>query len=157
MSFVIQLAKQSFKFSATHFTLFSEERAEALHGHNYYVKVSVQFKSLDPDTGLAAEFSDLKMLIKKCCDQLDEKVLIPSQSPHLQIGEVDKNIELRFNHKFYSFPKEDCEVLPIVNTSSECLAQWVHQNLWPDFKKMGATALRVTLQETQGQGVSYSS
>ncbi len=156
MSYIVHLSKETFKFSATHFTLFSEDRAENLHGHNYYVSVAIRFKTLDSETGLAAEFSELKKIVKEICETLDEKVLIPSLSPFLQIGQVDENIELRFGEKFYSFPSVDCEVLNILNTSSECLAQWIYEQLSTPLIKQGAEKFRVTVKETNGQSVSYS-
>ncbi len=155
MSYTIHLSKETFKFSATHFTLFSETRAENLHGHNYYVSLALGFKEIDSDTGLAAEFSDLKKMIKEVCDQLDEKVLIPTLSPYLQVGKTDENYELRLNNKFYSFPIEDCEVLNIVNTSSECLAKWISEFLEKGLKAQGVEKFRVTVKETNGQSVSY--
>ena len=39
--FTVRLAKQDFKFSAAHFTLFPDGTAELLHGHNFQVAVAV--------------------------------------------------------------------------------------------------------------------
>ncbi|MEM7645838.1 MAG: 6-carboxytetrahydropterin synthase [Pseudomonadota bacterium] len=155
MPFTVQLSKERFKFSSTHFTIFSEDRAEALHGHNYSVSVNLEFKSLDEKTGLAAEFSDLKSIISEICDHLDEKVLLPSQSPFLNIEDENTNWKVTFANKHYSFPKMDCEVLEMVNTSSECLAQWLHEKLEIKFQKLGATFIEVEVKETQGQSVTF--
>lgn len=154
--FSLHLHKERFKFSSSHFTIFSELEAEPLHGHNYQVEVDLSFKKLDPETGLAAEFNLLKKSVDDLLKPLDEKILLPSLSPFLQLGEVDSNIEVRFQQKFYSFPKEDCEILEVVNISSECLAQWIVDVLAEDFKSYGATKVAVKVSETQGQGVSCS-
>jgi 6-pyruvoyl-tetrahydropterin synthase len=45
--FHIELAKEDFKFSAAHFTLFGPDAAERLHGHNYRVTVAVEGEELD--------------------------------------------------------------------------------------------------------------
>ena len=105
MPYIVELKKQRFKFSSTHFTIFSEDRAEKLHGHNYQVAVNIKFNDVNEDTGISVEFSEIKDEIQKLCDALDEKILIPSDSPYLNIGEVDQNVEVKYAEKFYSFPK----------------------------------------------------
>lgn len=155
MAYTVRISKDRFKFSATHFTIFSEMKAEKLHGHNYQVSVDILFKHLDPQTGISAEFSELKQILKKLCDQLDEKVLLPANSPFVILGETETNVEVKYNERFYSFPKEDCEILEIVNTSSECLAEWVYNNLKEALDQAGAKSFSVSLQESQGQSVSF--
>ena len=155
MSFQVNLSKERFKFSATHFTIFNDSDAECLHGHNYLVSVDLDFRTLAEDTGLSAEFSHLKIKIDDLCEELDETVLLPSKSPFLDIGETDTNIEVKFAHKFYSFPTEDCTILDIVNVSSECLAKWIHGRLEEDFHTIGLESLSVTIEETNGQSVTY--
>ncbi len=155
MPFQVSLSKERFKFSSTHFTIFNAREAECLHGHNYLVSVDLDFRSLAEDTGLSAEFGHLKTKIDDLCSELDEQVLLPAESPFLDIGETDTNFEVKFNEKFYSFPKEDCVILDIVNISSECLAKWVHKRLEADFHAIGLEGLSVTIEETNGQAVTY--
>lgn len=155
MPFQVSLAKERFKFSSTHFTIFNKGEAECLHGHNYMVSVDLEFKSLAEDTGLSAEFGHLKSKIDGICEQLDERVLLPDDSPFLEIEETDTNFEATFHEKFYSFPKEDCVLLPIVNVSSECLAKWIHGRLEKEFKAIGLQSLSVTIEETNGQAVTF--
>jgi 6-pyruvoyltetrahydropterin/6-carboxytetrahydropterin synthase len=155
MPFQVSLSKERFKFSSTHFTIFNAREAECLHGHNYLVSVDLDFRSLAEDTGLSAEFGHLKSKIDHLCAELDERVLLPTESPFLQIAEADGNVEVRFNDKFYSFPKEDCVLMDIVNISSECLAKWVHRHLKADFQAIGLEGLSVTIEETSGQAVTY--
>lgn len=156
MPFQVSLSKERFKFSSTHFTIFSDSEAECLHGHNYQVSVDFDFKSLAEDTGLSAEFGYLKQKIDEVCESLDEKVLLPGNSPFLDLGETDTNVEVKFGPKFYSFPKEDCEVLDIVNVSSECLAKWIHSKLEAEFSNiLGLEELSVSIEETNGQSITY--
>lgn len=156
MSYSICLSKDRFKFSATHFTVFSEHRAETLHGHNYQVTLTIDFEDTHQSTGLVTEFSNLKEILKSLCDNLDERVLLPARSPFMEMGENQGNIEVRFKNRFYSFPKGDCKLLDIVNTSSECLARWLYEKLKAPLEKLGAKSFSVTLRETQGQSVSFS-
>lgn len=155
MAYTVSLSKDQFKFSASHFTIFSKSKSEHLHGHNYYARLSIEFAELDPSTGISVEFAKLKELFKTTCDAIDEKVLLPENSPYLKIKEVKSNIEVEFNKKFYSFPKEDCVKLKIVNTSSENLAQWLSQKMEKKLKDLGALSFTVDLEETRGQSVSY--
>lgn len=155
MPFQVSLAKERFKFSSTHFTIFNRHEAEALHGHNYSVSVDLDFRTLAEQTGLSTEFGHLKTKIDDLCQELDERVLIPTQSPFLEIKEVDTNYQVHFSKKHYSFPKEDCVLLDIVNISSECLAKWLHQKLKASFHAIGLEGLSVTVEETSGQSVTY--
>jgi 6-pyruvoyltetrahydropterin/6-carboxytetrahydropterin synthase len=158
MPFQVSLSKERFKFSSTHFTIFNQEEAERLHGHNYLVSVDFDFRSLAEDTGLSAEFGLLKNKIDAICEELDERVLLPADSPFLEMGETETNIEVKFNEKFYSFPKEDCVILDMVNVSSECLAKWVYQELEQDLNAIiGLESFSVTIEETNGQAVTYVS
>ncbi|MCB0377210.1 MAG: 6-carboxytetrahydropterin synthase [Bdellovibrionales bacterium] len=155
MAFLVQLAKQRFKFSATHFTVFSKDRAECLHGHNYQVSVDFEFSDLDNKTGLAIEFQVLKDKIQKVCDQLDEKVLIPTESRFLDVKKTFTNIEVTFGEKFYSFPKQDCLLLPIANSSAESLAQWFYFQLDESFKDISVEEFSVSIEESEGQAVTF--
>ena len=162
MPYSISLSKDRFKFSASHFTLFSKERAESLHGHNYQISLTANFKEIHRETGLAIEFSELKKAIKNLCDELDEKILLPTRSPYLKTNrqpavtdQSQNNIEVRFNNRFYSFPEEECRLLDLVNTSSECLAHWFHKKLKTPLEEIGVQDYSIHLSESQGQSVSF--
>ncbi len=155
MPFQVNLSKERFKFSSTHFTIFKDHQGECLHGHNYQVSVDLDFRNLAEDTGLSAEFSQVKYEVDNICKLLDEKVLLPADSPYLDITDNSKNYDVQFGVKFYSFPKVDCVLLDIVNVSSECLAKWVHQKLSKAYVSIGLESLSVTVEESSGQAVTY--
>ena len=56
--YVLRLAKEDFKFSAAHFTLFGPDEAELLHGHNYQVEVEMVGYALDEDWQFGLRFQD---------------------------------------------------------------------------------------------------
>ena len=155
MPFQVNLSKERFKFSSTHFTIYNDSEAECLHGHNYMVSVDLDFKSLAEDTGLSAEFSHLKSRVDKICEELDERVLLPGLSPFLEIEENEENFDVYFGKKYYSFPQEDCFVLEIVNVSSECLAKYIHGRLSKEYFSIGLEEFTVTVEESSGQSVTY--
>lgn len=157
MGFKIHLGKENFKFSCSHFTIFSEKTAERLHGHNYQISVHLAVGDVDPKLGFAFDFNLVKPHIKDICDGLDEFILVPTQSPYLKVQEAGSQIEVRFHNKTYSFPKEDTCLVPITNISAEELAKFFATNLArriADIK--GWTAMDVGVEETRGQSVSYS-
>jgi len=156
MTFWIDLEKERFKFSAAHFTLFGADTAERLHGHNYQVFCSIGFAQISPETGLAAPFASLKQTIEKTCAKLDERVLIPQNSPFLSVKAELEQIEITFGRKHYSLPSEDVVLLPIVNTSSEEFARYIFGELktaWAD--TVSPKSLRVGVRETSGQMVFF--
>lgn len=155
MGINIQLAKEDFKFSGTHFTILSSTEAERLHGHNYYVQISVQVKSVDPQLGMAFDFNRIKPHVRKICKSLDEYVLLPENSPFLKIEKNEKQIRIQFSNKHYSFPHEDVRLLPLVNITSEELARFISESLKPDLQIPQIESWEISVEETRGQKVTY--
>ena len=161
MSFTIRLRKESFKFSGSHFTIFSETTAERLHGHNYYVAVDIAVDDISEPLGIAFDFNDVKPTIKHLCDELDEYVLIPESSPNLKIKTSAREVEVVFAKKRYVFPIEDVRLLPLVNLTTEELARYFAVELrgrLSDILSKNRTIrkLAVSIKETQGQTVTFS-
>ena len=73
----IEISKDYLHFNAAHFTLFSATEREDLHGHTFYVAATVT--SPVGDDGLAFDYNLFKNALKALCDELDEKVLLPSR------------------------------------------------------------------------------
>jgi 6-pyruvoyltetrahydropterin/6-carboxytetrahydropterin synthase len=156
MSFVIHLQKESFKFSCSHFTVLSAKEAEHLHGHNYQVRVALKISALDPELGFAFDFNAVKPLIKELCDDLDEKILLPLKSPFVQVTHKQEQVSALFGARKYSFPLEDCRLLSISNVTSEELARWLCLRLIERIKHLPRIErVRVAIEETRGQSVSY--
>jgi 6-pyruvoyltetrahydropterin/6-carboxytetrahydropterin synthase len=159
MSFTIHLAKESFKFSSTHFTIFSATEAEKLHGHNYQVKCDIEIDHIDSQIGMAFDFNLIKPEIKSLCDEIDEHILIATKSPFLKINRSLDSIEMTYNQRRYVFPKDDCRELELVNITSEELARYFCEKLWtrllqkkeaPKFR-----SLQISIEETRGQSVTF--
>lgn len=156
---IIELKKQNFKFSSAHFTIFSKNKAERLHGHNYTVGFRFYLDAKKIENGLAFDFNLVKPLILKSCMELDEFVLLAEKNPYLQIGISGSQVDVKFHNKDYSFPKSDVKILPTENISTEELAQW----LCLDFlKKLAALKVKialnqisVTVEESFGQSACY--
>ena len=155
--FTIHLAKEPFKFSCSHFTILSKEKAERLHGHNYQLHVDIGVGDVDANLGFAFDFNAVKPLIRGFCDELDERILIPTKSPFLKLHSGAEIIEVQFGSKKYSFPLADTLQLPLTNITTEELARFAWQRLAHDLRDEPRwTTLLVHVEETRGQGVSYS-
>jgi 6-pyruvoyltetrahydropterin/6-carboxytetrahydropterin synthase len=116
----IEISKEYLKFSAGHFTLFSASERENLHGHNYQVSCSV-ITRVGAD-GLAFDYTLIKKLLLKLCNQLDEFVLLPERSPYLRIESVGGRISVWFADECIPFLERDVLLLPIPNVTIEELA-----------------------------------
>lgn len=157
MSFVVNIGKERHKFSCSHFTIFGPEVAERLHGHNYYVRLSMTVSNLDPNLGMAFDFNDLKPIIHRVCDELDERVLIPEKSKYLKISRLKEQVEVRFQKKLYSLPAEDVVLLPFVNVTAEELARYIADRIVSFMPQhIQHTKISVNIQETRGQSVTYT-
>lgn len=154
----VTLYKDRQKFSSAHFTLFLDGSLERLHGHNY--RVAVSFSGQNLEMGLLAPFHHLKPLISELCDQWDERVLIPTQSPMVEVVETGTQCEVTVTtekaERFYSFPREDVVLLPCDNISSENLALLFVENLGERVKNTAPNiqSVSATVGETDGQEVT---
>ncbi len=154
--YTVHLAKEPFKFSCSHFTILAADRAERLHGHNYQVQVDISVDKVDAKLGFAFDFNAVKPLIRKACDELDERILLPAQSPYLQLKSNGTQVEAVFGKKHYAFPQEDTMSLPLTNITSEELARHLCERLLKDMTGLPHwTSLCVHVEETRGQSVSY--
>jgi 6-pyruvoyltetrahydropterin/6-carboxytetrahydropterin synthase len=154
--YTVHLAKEPFKFSCSHFTILAADRAERLHGHNYQVQVDISVDKVDPKLGFAFDFNAVKPLIRALCDELDERILLPTQSPYLKFDDDQTRVEVSFGRKRYVFPSEDTRLLPLINITSEELARHLCERLAMAMNALPHwTALRVHVEETRGQSVSF--
>ena len=145
-------------FSAAHQVRLSETRCEALHGHNYRTRVAVE-GGLDPETAYVIDFAELKQLMKRLVDEIDHRVLLPLQNAKLEVKEVGDSVTVAFEGApRYVFPKRDCVLLPIPNTTVEMLARYLCGRARAELEKSAALALKtieVEVEENFGQSATY--
>jgi 6-pyruvoyltetrahydropterin/6-carboxytetrahydropterin synthase len=156
MSFRIKLEKESFKFSGSHFTVFGPDRAERLHGHNYYVRLELTISDLDQKLGMAFDFNIIKPIMREITSNLDEYILLPQHSPFVSLTKTGSSIEVLFSGKRYSLPESDVKVLPVVNITTEELARFIAKELEARIKSLTPPIrhlqrLSVGVEETRGQ------
>jgi len=123
----VVVTKDYLKFSAAHFIAYPGFR-ERLHGHNYQLTVRVEAE-LGPD-GYVLDFGTVKRCAKALCDELDERVIVPSRSDCLTVRVADGAVEVVTEEgDRFLYPEGDCQVLPIVHSSAEELAAHLLERL----------------------------
>jgi len=147
----IEIAKEYLHFSAAHFTIFSATERERLHGHNFFVAAKV--KSEIGDNGLCFDYNELKDKLRTMCEQYDEYMLIPSDSPHLTVTEDGQHYQVTFNKEVLSYPKSDCKLLPVLNISVEELSRFLLSELLKDKRAIESMKLdEIELKVSSGPG-----
>jgi len=152
-TFSIEVAKDYFNFASAHFLIFANGQREPLHGHNYQVSIKIEGE-LDR-AGVVLDFISFKPVIKKICDGLDHRTLIQTESPVIQVRQRPKEIEVRYRQQRIILPKQDVILLPLINTSTELLAEHVADKIRRQVKqKFHGTQIRsleVGVEEARGQ------
>ena len=139
--FRVSVAKDYLVFASAHFITFAGHRCEGLHGHNYRVRVTVE-GALDQDTWFVFDFVVLKRLMKELCDEIDHKVLLPLENPKIQVTEEGDAVMVAVEGTLrYRFPRSDCSLLPVPNTTVEMLAELLAGRCLAQLEQLGAKGL----------------
>ena len=110
------------KFAAGHFTIFSSNRRERIHGHNFTVSCTISSNVKQND--LMFDYANYKNILADKCQKLDELMLLPSKSSYLLLNQTDKSVHCNFNNEEMVFPLSDVYIMPIDNITIEGLAEW---------------------------------
>jgi 6-pyruvoyltetrahydropterin/6-carboxytetrahydropterin synthase len=152
----IRIAREQYKFSCAHMTVFPDGSKERLHGHNYTIAVALEVDSI----ALAAmiPFVSIKAALADLCAAWKEHVLVASHNPHLVIVRDDATeLEFTLCGERYAMPRGDALLLPIDNISVEALAAHVAEILRGKLAPVAGPHLKtleVTVEESPGQGAS---
>lgn len=156
--FRVSVTKDYLVFASAHFITFAGHRCEGLHGHNYRARVTVDGE-LDEESWFVFDFVVIKRIMRGLCDEIDHKVLLPLQNPKIQIGEEGDSVTVAYEGTpRYVFPKKDCALLPIPNTTVEMLAELLAGRFRAELETMGArglTAIEMEIEENFGQTAVY--
>jgi 6-pyruvoyl tetrahydropterin synthase/QueD family protein len=143
------------KFSSAHFITFGG-KCERLHGHNYGVMVEIE-GTLNDDK-LVFDFTIIKRLAREVCQRLNHRFLLPLHNPHLQLVTSPESWEIRFQEKHYVFPRSDVVELPIDNSTSERLAEYICGELrqaLADYDTTNLHTIMVGVEEAPTQMAYY--
>ena len=129
---------------------------ERLHGHNYRATVEVE-GDLD-ENRYVFDFIALKQRTKAITDELDHRMLLATRNPLITVEQGTASIRVRYRDREWVFPREDCVLLPIENTTAELLARYVARRLAEDLQHHHGyrpAVLRVEVEENVGQSATY--
>jgi 6-pyruvoyltetrahydropterin/6-carboxytetrahydropterin synthase len=150
--YTVRVTKDYLVFSAGHFITFAGDHCERIHGHNYRVAVEVE-DDLD-ENHYVFDFLALRDLTRAITDELDHRMLLPSRSPLIVVEEDGPNWRARYKDRHWSFPRDECVLLPVPNTTAELLADYIAGRLRRDIAAGGLPlprVLRVEVEECCGQ------
>jgi 6-pyruvoyltetrahydropterin/6-carboxytetrahydropterin synthase len=156
--FSVSVTKDYLVFASAHFITFAGHRCEGLHGHNYRARVTLD-GALNDESWFVFDFVILKQIMRRLCDEIDHKVLLPLENPKIQVVEDGDAVNVAYEGKpRYVFPRKDCSLLPIPNTTVEMLAELLVSRLRAELEKIGArglTAIEMEVEENFGQSAVY--
>lgn len=125
--YTVRVEKDYLVFSAAHFITFAGNICERLHGHNYRVAVEID-GPLD-ENHYVIDFIAVRDAMKEIVAALDHHVLLPTRHPQIQVTADDRSVEATFEDRRWVFPRGDCILLPIANTTAELLAKHIGEEL----------------------------
>jgi 6-pyruvoyltetrahydropterin/6-carboxytetrahydropterin synthase len=151
-SYQVRVTKDYLVFSAAHFITFAGGVCERLHGHNYRVTAEV-FGPLD-ENQYVIDFIALRDALHAIVLELDHHMLLPTSHPQIRVTADDTSVEAAFEDRRWVFPRCDCVLLPVPNTTAELLARYIGRRLLDDLEaKTGQRPerLRIAVDECEGQ------
>ncbi len=151
----VAVEKDYLVFAAGHFITYGGQ-CESLHGHNYRVRVELE-GALD-ENSYVFDFGRLKRLMRRLCDELDHKVLLPLENPQIKLTDQDGGVSVVYGEKRYFFPRQDVFLLPVPNTTAEMIARYLGRRVQEELSAANArnlTSLMVEVEESFGQSAFY--
>ncbi len=153
LTYAIEVNKEYLNFSAAHFLIFSDGQREPLHGHNYRVHFYGEAPQLNQQD-MVFDFLDIKPLIKKICDQLDHRLLLPTENELLKIETHNQQTSIRVGVEEFNIPSADIKLLPLHNISAEALAAYLLTEISTMIQhefNFHFSFIRLKVEETSGQ------
>jgi 6-pyruvoyltetrahydropterin/6-carboxytetrahydropterin synthase len=154
--YTVRVTKDYLVFCAGHFITYHGGECERMHGHNWRVAVEVE-APLD-ENHYVFDFIALKNIMRRFTDELDHYMLVPARSKLIAVTEGPKSVRLAFRDKEWIFPREDCVLLPIENTTAELLAKYLAGKLRDELRtahQLTPDVIRMEVEESFGQTARY--
>src|ERR1700738_2895865 len=121
--FKVRVTKDHLIFCCGHFITYEGDQCERLHGHNY--RAAVEIEGPLAQNHYVFDFIALKKFTKAITDELDHHMLLPTGNAFIQVNESRERVQVRYRNREWVFPREDCLLLPIENTTAELLARYI--------------------------------
>ncbi|MEZ6071475.1 MAG: 6-carboxytetrahydropterin synthase [Pirellulales bacterium] len=148
----IRVSKSQHTFSAGHFITYDGDVCERLHGHNYRVAAEVH-GPLD-NNHYVVDFISLRDELAAIVLELDHHMLLPTEHPLIKVADDDERVVVSFQERRWEFPRCDCVLLPVANTTSELLARHIGLRLLDALERRAGARpgrIRIDVDECDGQ------
>lgn len=152
----VRVTKDHLVFCSGHFISYEGDKCERLHGHNYRTAVEIE-GALD-ENHYVFDFIALKRQTKALIDELDHRMMLPTRNRVILLEERPGSVRVRYKDREWVFPRGDCVLLPIENTTAELLARYLGERLRDALRRdyqFTPQALRVEVEESFGQSAQY--
>ncbi|QVJ03299.1 6-carboxytetrahydropterin synthase [Nocardiopsis eucommiae] len=126
-------------FGAAHAGL-HQGRFEALHGHTYTCRLDL-VGTLDPE-GVVTDFVPVRQALAEAIAPLQRRTLMPAHAPApVRLHHEDGMFVIEDGHRRFALPVQDVVLLPVVNTSTELLGQYLLDQVRPHLDGVERAAL----------------
>jgi 6-pyruvoyltetrahydropterin/6-carboxytetrahydropterin synthase len=150
--YCVRIEKDELVFSAGHFITYDGGTCERLHGHNYRVRAEVHGE-LD-ENHYVVDFIALRDALREIVAELDHHMVLPTEHPLIRVSADDREVTVMFEDRRWIFPRCDCVLLPVGNTTTELLARHIARRLLDKLEKRTGTRpqrVRIEVDENFGQ------
>ncbi len=154
--FQVRVSKDYLVFCSGHFISYEGDKCERLHGHNYRCAVEVE-GGLD-ENFYVFDFIALKNRTRAITDLLDHRMMLPTKNRVILLDESPTSIRVTYKDRVWVFPRGDCILLPIENTTAELLARYIGERLRDDLQAtfhFVPEIMRVEVEESFGQSATW--
>jgi 6-pyruvoyltetrahydropterin/6-carboxytetrahydropterin synthase len=80
-------------------------------------------------------------------------MLLPDRHPSIKVTAEDTEVRVTFEERRWIFPRGDCAILPVANTTAELLARYIGLRLIDDLqKRTGFRPERLVLSVDENHG-----
>ncbi len=151
-SYRVRISKDYLVFSAGHFITYDGDVCERLHGHNY--RVAAEIAGPLDENHYVIDFIALRDTLRAIVDHLDHHMLLPTEHPAICVDAGEKEVEVTFKDRRWVFPRCDCVLLPIANTTTELLGRHIGLQLIDAIHRRTGTrpeVTRIEVDECYGQ------
>lgn len=154
--YTVRVGRDHLLFSSGHFITCAGHQCERLHGHNYRAAVEVE-GPLGEDW-YVVDFVALTRLATVVTGELDHHMLLAAANPFIAVTADADRVRAVYGDREWVFPRGDCVLLPVENTTAELLAKYIATRLLAAFTAEGLATpavLRVEVEEGVGVSATY--
>ena len=142
---IARIGDGEYSFCAAHALTWPDTFA-ALHGRTFMVQLELG-GDLDAATGAVMDFAAIKKALREVLAPLRRRTLLAADAPGVELIREGGAVRFGRGGKTYTLPAEDVVLLPVVNTTTEAIAEYLLGRLDPYLRRPGVAWARLRLAE----------